>query len=596
MNRVMSPWSARRLISSPWMGMLLTLILAAPAGAQVTSTSGPGVTYVPGNASLTTGKQLIWQQLRQAYLASRFNNPHVLGTLSSPPTETNLAALPVGYVKYLLQTANPGNNTGIAHATGGDPVNASGGYKFQVASVLTGGNVSSTTNANAWRVKFVVDSAAPVFNVIQSGNPYRFIVNGQYVETTGVTAGNGGYGNWIQLTFSSRAIRNIWVESYQGQAVNAVGVLPNEAVYPAPAGLRMTVLGDSITAGTLTGSDTNEADGVFSVFCDALGIDDCRLSGVGGTGVQNNGGTQMNLQTRLSTTSNALAFTLDAPPSDVFVLAMGTNDTTFSVASNTSAYAGVIQQVLAQYPTTPIIVIGCPPGKPGPTEGTSALDLAIQAAVAQVNSQYVVFVPNASRLYPKAFGSGAVGLTTSGTVTATAAPSGVTSVTLTAGFPGPTGNYEIFFSGGTTKFPSITNNSTTLSWSGSVTDASATIQYKGLGGQLVMTGSLAAGATSATLNANFGGAGGFNSTAYIQFSDGEIRQSLLTNGSAAFSWTDALVGSATQYINWNDTTTYPGPNDVFYTTTSGAHPTANPGALAFGLDYADQVYSVIRNF
>jgi len=44
-----------------------------------------------------------------------------------------------------------------------DPANFTGGYRVQVASRVSGGNVTTTTDATTFRVRFLVDSIAPVF-------------------------------------------------------------------------------------------------------------------------------------------------------------------------------------------------------------------------------------------------------------------------------------------------------------------------------------------------------------------------------------------------------------------------------------------------
>lgn len=64
-----------------------------------------------------------------------------------------------------------------------------------------------------------------------------------------------------------------------------------------------------------------------------------------------------------------------------------------------------------------------------------------------------------------------------------------------------------------------------------------------------VTGSLAVGATSATLSSTWGLATG---SYQIKFSSGELRSVTLTNGSAAVSWTDALEETATTSITVNN--------------------------------------------
>lgn len=553
-----------------------------------------GLQFDASGNLLVNAVQSVFARLRSGYEINRNTNPHTLPVMSSPPTETLLAAMPVGYQPYLLQSS-AGTPTGIAGITGGDPVNFTAGYRVQVASRISGGNVSTTTDATVFRLKFIVDSLAPVFLMLNNPNPVRFLVRTslgmQYVETTGVTPSNAGYGNFIQLTFGSRAVREIWVESFGSAAMFSVGVLPNESVKPAEVGIRATILGDSLDAGTLTGSNTNQGDGIFNVMADAFGIYDARFSGIASTGILA-ASTQYNLIQRLSPANNAVAFVTDAPPSDVFIICMGTNDTTFTYAQLVAGMAQCIQLLLSQYPTTPIIVIGCPPGKPGPNEAVTTVDVAYAAACAQFSPSQVVFIPNATRTpYPPVWGAGAVTIPQAGTLTATATIAAATTCTLTAGFPGLTGGYQINFSDGTQKWINITNGTTTLTWTGAVT-ASATILYSGMFGSLVFTATVPAGATSATLTAGFSNHG-LNSTAYVTFSSGEIRLVTLTGGSTACAWTDPLLLPASTLARWNDSTTYSGPSDIYFTTSSGAHPNS-AGAFAFGIDYADTLYAALK--
>ncbi len=63
---------------------------------------------------------------------------------------------------------------------------------------------------------------------------------------------------------------------------------------------------------------------------------------------------------------------------------------------------------------------------------------------------------------------------------------------------------------------------------------------------LTLTGSLTAGATSATLNSTWAGVTG---TYNVSFSDGEMIPVNFTNGSAAITWTTALTNNVTSTIS-----------------------------------------------
>lgn len=585
-------------------GFLAALLLALPSLAQVTGSNGGGaigsysvLCNAGGSASNTKGcatvpgRSLIWQQLRQGYLASRYNNPHVNAVMSSPPTVTLLSAAPQPNVNTYSSQSLANTFTSAFTAAGGTPFNISAAYYgFPAYSVsATPGNIATTISTEYFRIKVMVDAIDPVFVFLSSTNPVRFIVNGQYVSLAGTVPSNSP--SYIQLTFGSRALRQIWIEG-STQAMSGILVRRGETVQPDRTGPRMTVLGDSITNGT---GATLNMDSFAVVMADALGISDVRLSGVGGQGVQavESSGT-WNLQQRLNPAVNPNAWVYDAPPSDLFVIADGTNDTAFSYLSNFTAYQAVIQQLLAQYPTTPILVIGCPANNGGPLEVSATTDLAIQAAVAAVNSPLVLYLPDAQRgVFAYETGVGNTTTPTSGSFTLTANPSASTSGTMTAGFVGISGLYTIAFVDGTTKPVTLTNANPAVSWSGAVTESSAVVYFNGLATSVKpFTASIAAGAASANQASNWGFPTG---TYFVYFSDGEIRSSSFTNGAAGVTWTNPLLFGASANVYIEAAATAPGDADIYYASGAGPHPNT-PGHARRGLGYADAFYALIKNY
>lgn len=590
---------ARNTLLSGHMYLTGDTVTFAPADEATQVAAGNAIYAVPPQ---TVTSIPVWIPLRRGYEISRYNNPHVNAVMSSPPSVALTSTLPVPNVNSYPCLAPSGNFNAQMYATGGTPYFRGSGlgnsYGFPSTSVSNAGsgNMVSNLAAMAWRVKMLIDAIDPVFQFVNATVGARFVVvtpgvGVQYVSLTPTIPSNGGTANFIQLTFGSRALREIWVEGIQALSLIGVAVRSGETIQPRPVGLRMTFIGDSIVQGTIGGGGYN-ADGFAFVMGDCLGITDVRMSGIGGQGVQaiETGGT-WNLPARLNPVTNANVWTYDAPPSDVFVFAMGVNDASLSYASNAVAYQNCINQLAAQYPTTPIIVIGCPGNNSGPQEVNATTDFAIAAAVANLNSPYIVYLPDASRgQFCYETGTGNATTPASGTVTANATLTAATSCTLTAGFPGPTGAYTLTFADGTQKQVTATNASTALSWSGAVTPGSTAILYSGQSTNKTLTAAVSAGAASATLSSNWGFTTG---ACLVCFSSGEVRVSTITNGSPALSWTNPLLFSATANVYIASQATCPGNNDLGYNAGDAVHPSV-AGHLIRGRSYADALYGLLK--
>lgn len=554
---------------------------------------------------LTGTSSSIWDKLRRGYEINRFANPHISPVMTSPPSVTLLGTIPPQNTNSYPCLAPSGNFSSQMYATGGTPFFRGSGlgnsYGFPATSVSNAGSGNITTNlaAMAWRVKVLVDAIDPVFQFVNATVGARFIaitpgVGAQYVSTTATIPTNGGTANFIQLVFGSRALREIWVEGIQALSLVGMAVRAGETIQPVPTGLRMTFIGDSITQGTIGGGGYN-ADGFALVMGDCVGISDVRMSGIGGQGVQaiETGGT-WNLPARLNPAINPNAFIYDAPPSDVFVFADGVNDTPFTFASNSSAYVNCINQLATQYPTTPIIVIGCPGNNSGPQEVNATTDFAIAAAVSALNSPNIVYIPDASRgQFCLETGTGNNSTPSSGAVTANATLTAATSCTLVSPFAGPAGPYTITFVDGTVKqIASIANGAPTLAWSGAVTPGGTTIYYTGQNTQKTLTAAVPAQAISASLSSNWGFT---TAPCLVCFSSGEVRLSTITNGQAAFNWTNPLMFAATANVYIANQATCPGNNDLGYNAGDVVHP-AVAGHLIRGRGYADLLYASIKGF
>lgn len=362
-----------------------------------------------------TLRETIWTKLRRGYATNRFANPHYSRAsgpgpqvMGSPPTVALTSTAPSGLTKSLNAVSSPG----AFYLTGGDSYTyASVGMRFPVTTITNGGsngNVTNGRNSVGWRVKLQVDAIAPAFQLLNNSTFYRFLVDGQHVSAAGLTATNGGFNNFFQLTFSTRQRRQIWVEGDQAAAFDNVLVGPTESVQPDPSGLTMMVFGDSITAATSTGVVVPGLnDGFAYVLGDCFGVGDLRSSGSGGEGVLNpaNTGAAYTLIQRLP---------YDARKADVYLVAMGTNDISYTSAQQTSAMFGVISYLRSNYPATPVIVLGCPGNSSGPSAATISCENAFAAAVTQWgDANNVLFIPVSTATNPMISGTGKFGATNS---------------------------------------------------------------------------------------------------------------------------------------------------------------------------------------
>src|SRR5579859_6759177 len=215
-----------------------------------------------------TATQSLFVKLREGYRISRYANPHISAVMSSPPTVTLLATLPPQCTNTYPCLAPSGNFNPQFYATGGTPFFRGSGlansYGFPATSVsnAASGNIVSNLAAMAWRVKVLVDAIDPVFQLVNATVGARFIVitpgvGAQYVSLTPTIPTNGGTANYVQLTFGSRALREIWIEGIQSLSLIGMYVRSSETIQPVPPGLRMTFIADSIGQGTIGGGGYN---------------------------------------------------------------------------------------------------------------------------------------------------------------------------------------------------------------------------------------------------------------------------------------------------------------------------------------------------
>ena len=336
----------------------------------------------------------------------------------------------------------------------------------------TGGNLSNNDGATGTygRFEFMADSAAFAVRVGPTTSAYRFIVDGYYLSLSGTVTSNTGPGTIesITLDFSSaggRAVRHIIVETQGPGSFGGVHVSPSERVWAPPTGdlLRSVLLGDSYAYGS---SATNLADGFGAVMADCLGLRRHTNSGSGGTGWTTSN-SSYNFGERISNGDIGLAGTPD------LIFFMGSyNDRNADQATNAAAALAGMRAARLLYPNAVMATFGVFAGAAGPSAGILAAEAGIAEAVAAMNDPFNVFVPispNSSDAWLR--GTGNTSTPYSGTLTFTGSLSGATSGTLTSGFSGPTNSsYTIIFSDGTAKTNvTLTNGSTSVSWSGAVT-------------------------------------------------------------------------------------------------------------------------------
>lgn len=370
------------------------------ANAVTATPSAQGVESLVSGVSAS-----LIQTLLNSY-ARNVGSPLAMRTaMASPPTITDGgSSLPAGQSKGYTYLATPK----FFRVWGGVAVNTAAGQRFRSAKIAaTGGNIGTNDGANAscWRIAIVADSAKVTFRVGATTVPYRFIVDGQYVNTTGTVPGvtTGNTSQYLTLTFATRATRKIILEGQQNCTFVGVYVGATETVYCAPnAEFNGVLIGDSYAYGSTA---TVLGDGYGRVLADHLGIEDMITSGSGGTGWD-------------AVISNyrfdeRIAADLIARGPRVVFLQGSYNDNAGSPALITSRCLASLQAIRAALPVTPIFVFGAFPGNTGPSTGILAAEAAVADAVAQFGDASTRFIPVSSGTYgAKISGTGMIGTTT----------------------------------------------------------------------------------------------------------------------------------------------------------------------------------------
>lgn len=298
---------------------------------------------------------------------------------------TNAAGLTNAYV--------PVTNDAQFFYSGGVPVAVSSGYRFKTSLGQVTGNVSGNYSNFGYRISFITD--APKFSV-QFGQattiPIRFIVDGQYVSLSGLSASNSGSANYFILDFTSaggRKMRNISIESQGASTFFSVNVdYASEIWAPSSAdNVRAMVVGDSFVAGGNSFPILSESGWAFQL-ADTLGWNDPWNQGQGGTGyLATNSGSGFNFLQRITdVTANS--------PDLLIVLGSGhDNAPAFTASQVTAQVLNYLATMRSTLPKLPIILMGLLPIGGAPSAAAINTENAIASAVAQFNDANVFFQP-----------------------------------------------------------------------------------------------------------------------------------------------------------------------------------------------------------
>ncbi len=334
---------------------------------------GIGITAGVGRGA---GEAKPWNQslpALRAFIAANYDqpNPHNQGAMSSPPTVTATEARPTGLtVEHAYK-----DGADLAYLGGGDkPYSTIFRRAPEVTAAASGGNVGDGQDSYSWRVTAICDAERVGIGVVGSTLPHRFIVDGQYVDTTGTVTETSSGSNWYELDFGTKASREVAIEFSFVGTFYGFAVAPGDTVTAPAAAKRMIVLGDSLTAGTAA---THPGDGFPNVAGDMLGIGDVWSSGVGGGGyVNTNGGTVYKLSEHLFDCN-------DNGPWDLIVVALGANDLSHSAESVTAEASAALTDLRANNQTAQIIVVGSwDTNAPlAPVANYAAINAGIQAGI-----------------------------------------------------------------------------------------------------------------------------------------------------------------------------------------------------------------------
>ena len=379
------------------------------AGVKGDPTNSTGKDVADTVNALTLLNKL--QTVARLFENAQASNIREIGGMSTPPAITAAGStLPAGQTNGYLITTYPN----LYRASGGTRSTAS---RLKSAVVwTTGGNISDGAGGqvNWGRYRFIADANKIAFRVSGTTSPYRFIVDGQYVNlaghtTTGTSATPDQY---LLMDFTSsggRQRREIIIEMSQTGSFIGAYVGATEKIFEADESpLRTVCLGDSYCYGS---NATILGDGVDAVMADYLGWNNHMNSGSGGTG--------------WATTNSAHTFyqrivngdlLLNGGTPDIICIQGSINDKRASAADVTNSCIAGIQKIRDTYPNALVFVFGVwgASAGNGGTLSNAANEVAIEAAVNTfLPDNSIAFIPiNSAYSGSWLTGTGFVGTTT----------------------------------------------------------------------------------------------------------------------------------------------------------------------------------------
>lgn len=362
-----------------------------------------GRLILPGG---TDSKQAKLQRMYGIIQRAHTGNPYSSAVMSSPPTITVAATSDGTLTNSPLTAASALTSAALTQVAwyGGVPTPILTNYVcMPVASILpsTAGNIGSgMLDKNQWAsaMEIVTDSDKVQFGVyISSAAKLMFQVDGQYVDMAGTPGNNAANTDtFFLLTFASKKPRRIRVlapnlPSKGATLYKSIRITTGCSFWkPSQADvLRLGWAGDSYSEGT------NGAASIYPIpnaawpvlTGELLGFRDVRQLAVGSCGyVSDNAGVRSKMIDQMPRWANQAPF-------DLFVFANGYNDSASSAATITAQVSACLAYARTNYPSTPIVVLGCQAGNAAPSAAQITCEGAIQSAVTALNDPYVKFAP-----------------------------------------------------------------------------------------------------------------------------------------------------------------------------------------------------------
>lgn len=303
--------------------------------------------------------------------AIAFNsNARTLGLAASPPTITVSGTAPTGTpTPITLPTAGGSSNPETDYlpflkSTGGWRIKSGAMVQVRGATANNTGSPQYTASAGtitAQGVRFytVTDDPAPVFQCYGHTEFLRVLVDGQYVDLTGIQtdATNSFATKYLKVDFATvRKFREIVLELADG-GVGNVYTSPISTTYaPTEMGPRILCLGDSRGFG---GGAVRSGDNLFRQMGDYMGCPDIWNNSVLSTGyLATTGGNNNNAVHRLN---DIVRTGVDA---DLAVVGLGLADaiaiaaTTFTRTAFQAQLSAFFTQLRTAAPNLPVVVLG----------------------------------------------------------------------------------------------------------------------------------------------------------------------------------------------------------------------------------------------